>query len=282
MGKLIVGCGYLGTRVAELWRDQGHEVFAVTRRPERAAELRALGLSPLRGDVLSPDSLQCLPRVDTVLYAVGLDRSAGVSMRRVYVGGLEHVLDHLPAPGRIIYVSSTSVYGQTGGEEVDETAATEPLDEAGRVVLAAERLLRARSPGAIVLRFAGIYGPGRLLRLRDLEAGRPLGTDPAKWLNLIHVADGAAAVLAAEALGQPGMTCNVSDGHPVQRRDLYTHLAGLLHAPPPDFAPPPDAPRARDLANRRITNRRLCGELRLELTYPSYRDGLEDLMRSSE
>jgi nucleoside-diphosphate-sugar epimerase len=276
MAKLIVGCGYLGTRVAQRWRARGEDVVVTTRRPDRAAELQALGLRPLVCDVLAPETLAQLPRVDTVLYAVALDRTTGASRRQVYVDGLGHVLDRLPAPTRFLHVSSTSVYGQTSGEEVDETAATEPLDDSGRVVLEAERLLRARWPGAIILRFAGIYGPGRLLRQRDLAAGQPLRTDPDHWLNLIHVDDGAAAILAADARARPGEVYNVSDGHPVRRRDFYTHLAQLLHAPPPTFAPP-ESPNARDRADRRISNRKLRQELGVDLEYPSYWEGLVSL-----
>ena len=97
-----------------------------------------------------------------------------------------------------MYVSSTGVYGQCHGEEVDEESATEPVEESGRVVLEAERLLHQQLPEAVILRFAGIYGPGRLLRRQAIEAGEVLVGDPEKWLNLIHVADGAAAVHAAE------------------------------------------------------------------------------------
>src|SRR5690349_21591027 len=123
--NLIVGCGYLGRRVAALWRGQERRVFATTRRATRFDELRSLGFDPLLGDVLERGSLRSLPTVETLLYCVGLDRAAGHPMRRVYVEGLANVLDALAEtgrmPARFLYVSSTSVYGQTDGEEVDET-----------------------------------------------------------------------------------------------------------------------------------------------------------------
>ena len=79
-------------------------------------------------------------------------------MRDVYFGGLTNVLDAMPTPRRFIYVSSASVYAQADGNWVDESSATEPIEESGQIVLACERLLRSRLPHATVLRFAGIYG----------------------------------------------------------------------------------------------------------------------------
>src|SRR5438270_846533 len=131
--RLIFGCGYLGRRVAKLWRASGHRVLALTRN--NAAALRELGVEPITGDVLDRDSLRALPAASTMLYAVGLDRAAGRTMREVYVGGLANVLDTLPPCGRFVYVSATSVCGQTNGEWVTETGPTKPTEESGKIVL---------------------------------------------------------------------------------------------------------------------------------------------------
>lgn len=266
---LIVGCGYLGRRVAARWVAAGRRVAALTRR--NADALAALGLDPVVGDVSDPASLR-LPAASTVLYAVGMDRSAGKTMRDVYVNGLSHVLDTLPAAGRFVYVSSTGVYGQSDGAWVTEESDTRPTEESGRVVLEAEQLLRSRRPDAIVLRFAGIYGPGRLLRRQPLLNGEPLVGDAGKWLNLIHAEDGADAVLAAEGRGTPGETYLVCDDEPVTRRDFYTHLAELLGAPPARFEDKatPGEP------NRRVSNRRAKAELEWRPRFPNYREGLAD------
>ncbi len=274
MAKLIVGCGYLGRRVAALWRARGHTVFALTRG--RADELRALGVEPVVGDVCA---VTALPVAETVLYAVAPDRSGGGTPEDVWLNGLGNVTSAMrnwPLPGRLIFVGSTGVYGQSGGEDVDETAPTEPQDESGRVLLRAEERLRGESSfETVVLRFAGIYGPGRLIRSQALLAGEPIAADPEKWLNLIHVEDGAAAVLAAEARARPGGVYNVSDDRPVRRRDFYVYLAELLGAPEPRFVPPPPgaAPR-HDRADRRVSNRRMRGELGVVPRYPSYEEGL--------
>jgi nucleoside-diphosphate-sugar epimerase len=271
--KLVIGCGYLGRRVAALWLERGQRVLATTRN--RAEELRAAGIEPIVCDVLDRESVRALPAVDTVLYCIGLDRSGGASMREVYVGGLGNVLDFLPAPKRFLYVSSTSAYGQSAGEEVDESSKTEPAEESGKIILDAERLLRARLPSAVILRFAGIYGPGRLLRRQAIEKGDPILADPERWLNLIQVEDGAAAILAAEQFAKPGDTINVCDGQPVRRRDFFSRLAQLLGAPEPSFVLP-DATHSppHEKTKRRIVNRKLLEELHFRLLHPNWRDGL--------
>ncbi|MGL4551697.1 MAG: SDR family oxidoreductase [Gemmataceae bacterium] len=262
---LIVGCGYLGTRVAARLLARGDHVIATTRKPERADAFRRAGIDPFLFDVLSPTPL---PAADAVIHAVGFDRTQGVPMRAVYVDGLRNVLARTDLGTRFVHVSSTSVYGQTGGEWVDEDAVTEPRDEAGRVVLEAERLVRDHRRTPVILRFAGTYGPGRQIGAVGLRAGKPVAGDPDKWLNLVHVEDGAAAVVAALSRGEGVL--NVADGSPVLRRDYYAHLAALIGAGPPTFAPTPDP------ANRRIDAARMSERLGVVPRFVDYRAGLAD------
>jgi nucleoside-diphosphate-sugar epimerase len=286
MRKLVIGCGYLGRRVAALWRAAGDQVFATTRHGDEADRFRAEGLEPIVCDVLDLASLAVLPQVDTVVYAIGFDRSSGATMRAVYVDGLANVLDRIPPPSRFIYISSSSVYGQSDGGWVDEDWPTEPKEESGQVVLDAERTLftssvrrRLRTLNVnipITLRFAGIYGPGRLLRRVAIEKGEPIVGDADKWLNLIHVDDGARVILAAEARGTAGRIYNVCDGAPVRRRDFFAELARLLGAPVPQFVAPPTLGElpAHESANRCICNERMIEELQTTVRYPSYVEGL--------
>jgi len=171
--KLVIGCGYLGQRVARRWLAQGDSVVALTRSEARARSFHESGIEPVIGDVTDPATLAGLPEVDTLLYAVGLDRGSGQSQREVSVGGLENVLGRMAGRvRRILYISSTSVYGQNDGEWVDETSECRPESENGKVCLDAEDLLRDRVPDANILRLAGIYGPGRLVaRIEALRAG---------------------------------------------------------------------------------------------------------------
>jgi nucleoside-diphosphate-sugar epimerase len=277
---LIFGCGYLGLRVAKRWRDSGEQVYVATRSPARAAALATEGFAPLVADVTRPETLSGLPAAETALFAVGHDRTTGQSIEEVYVGGLRHVLDALPpSTGRVIYISTTGVYGDSAGDWVDEDSPCEPTRPGGKASLAAEEALRRHRLGArgIVLRLAGIYGPQRIPNQAPLLAGEPLAVPTAGYLNLIHVDDAAAAVLAAAAVeADLPRTYLISDGHPAQRGEYYAELARLLGAAAPRFVEPPagDPRAARAAADKRIDNSRMRAELRVSLAYPSYREGL--------
>lgn len=279
MDKLIVGCGYLGRRVARRWVADSFSVAAVTRRPEGARELHQLGVSPIVADVTRPETFPALPAVDTLLYAVGYDRSSGASRRAVYVDGLRTVLDAAnDETGRVLFVSSTGVYGQSDGSVVDEDSTCRPIREGGRVMLAAEELLRSHPLGerSIILRLAGIYGPGRIPRMADLAAGRPISADASGHLNLIHVDDAASAVLAAAARARPPRIYVIADGHPVLRRDFYVRLAELLEVSPPVFAGRNESASepARGGGDKRVDNGRMLEELAISLEYPTCQEGL--------
>jgi len=285
--KLIVGCGYLGMRVARRWLAAEEPVAAVTRHAQRAEEFRVTGILPIIAEVTNPASLEQLRPLlgpgDTLLYAVGYDRSAGKPMDEVYVEGLRNVLAAIsPDLGRVIYISSTGVYGQVAGETINEDSPTDPTREGGRVCLAAEQVLLASPLGerAVILRMAGIYGPGRVPNRADLLAQKPLPFDPASALNLIHVDDAATVVLAAEKSATTPRTYVVSDGHPVARGDYYAELARLWNTPTPLFAAPSEtnAPPRRGGADKRVDPARMRRELAPAFEYPDYRGGLRSII----
>ncbi|MFZ5828776.1 MAG: NAD-dependent epimerase/dehydratase family protein [Planctomycetota bacterium] len=277
--KLIVGCGFLGSRVARLWLQRGCQVAAVTRSRQRAELLAADGLEPVVADVTEPATLRLLPAAETVLWAVGWTQETSVSRQALYVDGLRNVLQSLDVPPhRLIFISSTGVYGQAGGECVDEDSPTSPTRESGKALLDAEQVLASHPLGrrAIVLRMAGLYGPGRLLRTDELLAGRPLTVPSGRKLNLIHVDDAASAVLAAEARAEPPARYLVSDGCPVDRREYFRCVAELIGAPPPRFVEPDrdQLSRSHGASDKRVSNDRMLRDLKVNLLYPNYRTGL--------
>ncbi len=284
MNRLIVGCGYLGRRVADLWHRAGDTVHVVTRTQAHASEFASSGWHPQVADVMQPTSLVDLPKVDTLLFAVGYDRSCSASIHEVYVEGLRNVLDAISASAKkVIYISSTGVYAEADGGWVDETSAVAGNREGTQACLAAEQLLQSHALGkeATILRLAGIYGPGRLPRAGDLLAHRPIPAPAAGYLNLIHVKDAARSVVAAAGRGSGGIY-SVADGMPALRRDYLEELARLLDAPRPQFEPPAEPPSGRRASNKRVRNDRLINELGLDLQYPSYREGLSAIVREMD
>ncbi len=279
MAKLIIGCGYLGLRVARRWLDEGETVHALTRSADRAIEFEQLGIAPIIGDVTVSESLARLPICETLLYAIGYDAAAGRSRQQVQINGIKSVLDVLPAEtGRIVFISTTGVYGQTTGEWLDEESVCGPTREAGLAALSAERHITDSRFGerTIILRLAGIYGPGRIPHRRDIIAARPIAASPDSYLNLIHVEDAVEAVLAAAKRTEPPRLYLVSDGSPVRRGEFLAELARLVDAPAPRFeVPAPQALAAsRSGTDKRISNARLRRELSFTPRYPSYREGL--------
>lgn len=279
---MVFGCGYLGFRVAERAVSAGQVVWATTRCPDRAAKLSDRGIRPLLADWNDARTLRDLPEVDRVLVAVSYDRREKRSRFESQVGGLSRLLSFLPSKTSICYISTTGVYHQTDGGWVDENSPVRPRREGGKAHLAAEQCLHRRQPGGdwSILRLAGIYGPGRVPRAADVIAGRPIRSPEDGFLNLIHVSDAATAVDASWTSGR-GLYV-VADDQPVVRGDFYREIARQTGSAPPTFAPPePDAPvRMRSDSNKRIWNQKMKRDLLSKLRYPTYREGLRDVLGS--
>lgn len=282
MSTLIIGCGYLGERLGARIQARGEPVWGLVRSAPRAEAIARLGVEPVIGDVLKPETLRGLPRAERVFHAVGFDRAAGSTLAQVAVEGLRNVLNALPETvHRLVLASTTGVYGQTGGEWIDERSPAEPAAESGRVYLAAEQVARdwaggARNLRVVVLRYAGLYGPGRVVRRALIERGQPIPGDPEKYLNLIAIDDAALAALAALDARDPEALYLVADDRPVLRGEYYSLAAALLGAPLPRFvSPEPGSIDAgRDTASKRIRNGLLTTQLGVRLCFPDITTGL--------
>ena len=236
-------------RLRTLGLPRAHRVHVTTRSSTQASEFAGRGYIPHVLDVTDVDAWLELPVTDTVLYCVGYDRHSNKS--REAVSTRTECVNFLAARptivDRVIYISSTGVYGVVDGEWVDESTPCDPTSDGGKHCLAAEQMLRSDSVMGdrhVVLRLAGIYGPGRVPMLGHLEQGKPLPMDPNGYLNLIHVNDAVRAVVAAESAQLPSLFV-VGDGQPVLRKDYYGEMARYVGTVPVFGDPAAEGARAR-------------------------------------
>jgi nucleoside-diphosphate-sugar epimerase len=284
MRVLIVGPGYVGLELGRQLVGRGHKVSGLRRGGDAAGEMRAAGMKPVVGDITVPASLgEWSPGYDWVVNCVSSSHGGADDYRRVYLQGARHLLDRLAKtpPVRFVYTSSTGVYGQNDGSLVDETSPTEPPAETSRVLVEAEQayLAAARKLNfpAVVLRVAGIYGPGRSWYLRQFLAGEArIEGEGRRALNMIHRDDVAGCIIAALERGRPGEIYNAVDDEPVAQCDFLSWLAERLGRAVPGRVPEStDSLRKRGVTNKRVSNRKLKTELGYSFRYPTFREGYE-------
>lgn len=282
MNILIAGCGYVGMRAALFWKQAGHSVFALTRNTAKAEQLTSAGIEPILLDLGQRDEWPQLPAVHILLWSVGFDRTAGQARDVIWVDGFRRLLQALPIQegGRVLMTSSTGVYGDAQGDVVTEETLAIPASESGIVCLKSEDVLReyssARGMSACILRLAGIYGPGRLLRrLDELKNQVPISAPPEDWLNLVHVDDIVRTLDVVARMQDPPPLMNVAATQTATRREYYSTLAELTHSPPPIFGESCEtAPGGRQAnGNRRVTSV-IRSSLGLTFQHESVRSGL--------
>lgn len=273
---LIAGCGYVGNALASRLVQNGHQVFGMRRNPSALAD----GVQPLTANLFEPQSLQNIPpELDAVVYAASADGGETDAYRAAYVTGLRNMIEaaqsRCPSLARFIFTSSTGVYGQDQGEWVDENTPPCPSRETGEILLEGEQLLLQSGLPASVVRFSGIYGPGRdrFIRMARSPEARIRPADQA-FTNRIH-RDDCAAVLEHLLFRDNSPELVVGTDHdPATRAEILRWLAGKLDIPIPEEEGPLPAS-----LNKRIRNQRLL-ETGYDFIYPTFREGF-DMMLSS-
>ncbi|HEV2318457.1 MAG TPA: SDR family oxidoreductase [Verrucomicrobiae bacterium] len=284
MNCLIVGCGYVGLSLgAELTR-LGHEVYGLRRDASAKAEITAAGFHPLVADITKPETLAGLPRkFNWVINTVAAGGDAD-NYRRVYLEGARNVLEWLSSspPEKLLYTSSTSVYGQTDGSIVKESSPVEPSTETSRVLVETEQGLleafhRDKFP-VVILRVGAIYGPDRGHWFKQfLKNEARMDGDGSRFLNMIHRDDVAGCAIAALKRGRAGEIYNAVDDEPVKQRAFFEWLGAALGKYPPPPTPDNAAEdRKRGITNKRVSNRKLKMELGYQFRYPNFRKGYSD------
>ena len=276
---LIAGCGDVGGLLAQRLRDAGHRVAGLRRR----AGLLPAGIEPLAADLGEPATLAALRErhFDIVVVTSAAGRFDEDHYRRVYVEGLANLFGVLRSEPHVLLSSSTAVYHQCHGEWVDEDSPTEPHGFSGRILLQAEALLRERAAHrATVLRFGGIYGPGRERLLREVAAGIGCAREPVRYTNRIHREDCAGILqflvgrlLRGQALAPLYLGV---DSEPAPMWEVRHWIAAELGVVLDDAAGGAQGGRAP--GSKRCSNRRLL-EAGYALRYPDFRAGYAPLIR---
>ena len=279
----IIGCGDIGLRVARLWQGRGATVQALARSDEAAARLSGAGITPVRGDLDIPTTLATLPLNGATVYYFAPPPTQGDTdprMRAFTAAGLK--------PERVVYISTSGVYGDRNGAWVDEDTPPAPATDRARRRLDAETVLRAwgREQGVRVniLRVGGIYGPGRW-PLERLQAGMPvLREEECGYTNRIHADDLAAICVAAAARGGDDRIYNVSDGSNGTMTQYFYAVADRFGLPRPPALTLAQAMQQLSPAmlsylteSRRMDNRRMLQQLGVTLRYPDLASGLKNV-----
>jgi nucleoside-diphosphate-sugar epimerase len=279
MSIFIVGCGYLGERVASKISLAGIETHALTRQPERAESFERRGWQPHLGDWLQPETLRDLPQVDTLLIAVTHRAVEGIPAEQTHTLGLGHLIEKLPGPlPRIVYISTTGVYSQDDGAWVNEESPCQPSRPGGIAALGAEKwLFQQLGPEQVtILRMAGLYGPDRIPnaeRTRLKALANPQGDS---YLNLIHIEDAAGYCVEALQKKHPQFCYLVADGTPIARSEYYRFLLEFLEISPDEAvsASPMALPPRRAESNKRIDVARLRRDFAYSCRYTDFREGI--------
>jgi nucleoside-diphosphate-sugar epimerase len=278
MRVLIVGCGYVGTALGLRLSAQGHVVFGLRRNPAALPQ----GIRGVAADLLQPATLAGLPQeLDSVVYAVGASGRTDAAYHDAYVVGLQHLLGALAPQSeslrRVLFVSSTAVYAQTDGEWVDETSPCDATHFSAQRLLEGEQALLRSGLPAVVLRLAGIYGPGRTSLLERVKSGVASYQSPPHYTNRIHQQDCAGAIEHLLAVPSPEPLYIGIDDEPVSEEVLLRWLAAQLGAPAPQVGD--GAMPGRSSSNKRCSNQRLKAS-GYRFQFPTFREGYLQLMRN--
>lgn len=275
---LIVGCGDVGLRVAQRLHALGREVTGVVRTDQSAIALKRAGLTPLLID-LDAEALPLLAPATAVslLFWFAPPQNTGDRDQR-----LRRFLEANRATKlRIVYISTSGVYGDCGGRWIDEDAPLQPISPRAKRRLDAERALAEWGGDHVILRVPGIYGPGRL-PIERLQKQLPVvRNEESPYTNRIHSDDLAEAALHAAAYGPTATAYNISDGNPTTMCDYFTRCAGLLGMPAPPQISMEEAQRVFTPAmwsfmeeSKRLKNQRMIDILGFTPRYPDLASGL--------
>ncbi|MEI7996511.1 MAG: SDR family oxidoreductase [Methylococcaceae bacterium] len=276
---LIIGCGAIGTQLAHVLATKGHKVTGLKRNPPKTD---VGNIDYFTADITSPADLKDLATdFDFLYFILSPDGRNEESYRAIYKSGLNNLLDKFSQASsnpHWIFVSSTSVYGQSEGEWVDEDSIAQPENATSQLIRQAELKLMERDTENIVVRFSGIYGPGREYLLRMAGQAPAIQQTPPYFTNRIHQLDCIGVLAFLLELRLAGVALEqcylASDDDPAPTWDVMSWLAEHLQCQPPT---------AKSVENKFVMNKR-CNNQRLKslgykFQYPTFRAGYFELIK---
>ena len=274
MRVLVAGCGYVGTALGLELVDDGHEVFGLRRDPDGLPD----PIEPVAADLLERESLTAIPPdIEWVAITTSADSRDADAYRAAYLDGPDTLigfLRHRGDPvGRIVFTSSTAVYGDQDGDWVEEASPTQPASATARILVEAEQQLHDAPFETVAARLGGIYGPGRTRLLEQVRRGEAVCSEEPTYTNRIHRSDCAGALAHLLSLDEPEPVYNAVDHDPAERCEVLRWLAEKLGAPEPETSRD-----ARRRGSKRVSNERLVASGYV-FRFPSFREGYAPLTR---
>ncbi|MCT1615988.1 NAD-dependent epimerase/dehydratase family protein [Kocuria marina] len=267
---LLAGCGDVGTALGLRLSERGVRAVGVRRRTDALPE----PIEPVSLDLTDPGDA-VLPAADAVVVTLTADGRDAAAYERTYLGALRGLRRALPADAapRVVLVSSTGVLGGADGEVVTEATPPDPQRATAHVLLAAEELAAELFPDLVIVRPAGIYGPGRTSLIERVRKGAPV--THRRVTNRIHRDDLVTVLTAVLDAPEPPRLLHAVDHDAARLGDVVTHLAERLGVPgPPDNSPSGDGPLGK------IIDGALVHSLvpRSRWRYPTFREGYDALL----
>ena len=268
----VLGCGYVGAEFARQARAAGHDVLGVVRSIDSRDRLRAEGLAAEAFDLFAGDWSALPAAFDVVVYAASTGGGGPEAYALAYDVGVKRALAWAAAVGAqtFVFTSSTGVYRQDDGRIVDEESVVGGAPTADAILGGERAVLNSGFAKARVLRFGGLYGPGRHHLVDQLRRGEHvIGGRVDHYINYLHRDDAASALLAALVAGPDGARVyNVGDGCPVTKEALARWIAKRLGQPAPVFDPSaPPGPRVAKGGRTQPSRLVATGRIRAELAW---------------
>lgn len=280
----IIGCGDIGCRVGKILLEQGRQVLALARSEEKAGELQTKGFATLIGDLDYQQDTPELPLQGTQLFYFMPPQGGGKSDYRML--NFCRKLSPENTPEKVVYISTSGVYGDCGGALVTEETPLNPQTSRAQRRASAESQLQEQAQRLgfklVILRVTGIYGPGRLPVARVMQGHPVLKPEVAPFTNRIHSLDLVQICLAAMERGEDGDIFNVCDGRQSSMTEYFTAIAEMHDLPRPKQISMAEAEQEMNplmlsylKESRRMSNRKMKEKLAIELLYPTLEAGLK-------